>query len=151
MPKEMFQHVCTAVCNTDNYSVQKADCTGCMGIATEQKVCACIRILADGCSVDLLDDKYQLGSLTLLACFRKVTQAIITGLGPEYLRAPTVNDMRRILAENAHRGFPGLAGSIDCMLWKWDQCAAAWAGQFQNAKKGKGFQIEAACSHDLWF
>jgi hypothetical protein len=42
------------------------------------------------------------------------------------LRCPTMEDLQRILKENATRGFPGMIGSLDCMNWKWESCPKAF-------------------------
>nr|PNR61608.1 hypothetical protein PHYPA_000031 [Physcomitrium patens] len=70
-----------------------------------------------------------------------------TDFGPKYLCSPTKEDLKRILTENASRGFPGMIGSIDCYNWKWKNCPKAWHGSY----RGTSIVLEAAVSHDLWF
>ncbi|XP_058781834.1 uncharacterized protein LOC131656071 [Vicia villosa] len=68
-----------------------------------------------------------------------------------YLRAPTQDDLQRILHVSEMRGFPGMIGSIDCMHWEWKNCPKAWEGQFTRGDKGTTTVIlEAVASHDLW-
>lgn len=56
-----------------------------------------------------------------------------------------------VMAENACRGFPGMAGSIDCYQWKWKNCPNAWQGQF-NGAKGTSTVREAFANRDpsIW-
>ncbi|XP_058772325.1 uncharacterized protein LOC131646244 [Vicia villosa] len=68
-----------------------------------------------------------------------------------YLRAPTQDDLQRILHVSEMRGFPGMIGSIDCMHWEWKNCPKAWEGKFTRGDKGTTTVIlEAVASHDLW-
>ena len=67
------------------------------------------------------------------------------------LRAPTQDDLQRILHVSEMRGFPGMIGSIDCMHWEWKNYPKAWEGQFTRGDKGTTTIIlEAVASHDLW-
>uniref|UniRef100_A0A0D3AS79 DDE Tnp4 domain-containing protein n=1 Tax=Brassica oleracea var. oleracea TaxID=109376 RepID=A0A0D3AS79_BRAOL len=69
----------------------------------------------------------------------------------EYLRAPTQDDLQKILHVSEMRGFPGMIGSIDCMHWEWKNCPTVWEGQFTRGDKGTTTVIlEAVASHDLW-
>lgn len=81
---------------------------------TIQKVTVMLRILAYGSSADQLDEWIWLGESTINKCLKHFVRAIIKSFGVEYLRAPTVDDTGRILAQNAARGWPGCLGSIDC-------------------------------------
>jgi hypothetical protein len=58
--------------------------------------------------------------------------------------------LRRILAINAGRGFPGMVGSIDCMHWKWKRCPLAWAGRFKGKDKKPTVALEAIADAELW-
>ncbi|CAL1372270.1 unnamed protein product [Linum trigynum] len=82
-----------------------------------KKLTTSLRMLANGCSADSLDEAFEMGETTVLQCMRKFCNAIICLYGPEYLGAPNVEDLRRLLNHSHQRGFPGMIGSIDCMHW----------------------------------
>ena len=64
---------------------------------------------------------------------------------------PTEEDIKRLLSENAQRGFPGMLGPIDCMKWKWKNCPTAWRGAFQEGGSNKPTVVlEAIASYNLW-
>lgn len=149
LSKQLFHRVSDGVQAVDTYFVQRPDATGRMGAAMIQKVTAALRMLAYGSSADQLDEWIRLGESTILKCLRQFVRAVNNAFGPEYLRAPTAEDTKRILAENAARGWPGCMGSIDCWLWKWKNCPSAWAGQYTGSK-GTGCTAEMCCSADLW-
>ena len=149
MKRTLFLRVVDSVCAVDDYFIQKPDATGKLGATAIQKVTAATRMLAYGASADQLDEWIRLGESTILKCLKHFNAAIITSLGEEYLRAPTKEDMVRILKQNGERGFPGNLGSLDCWHWEWKNCPSACAGQYKG-HKGKGCVTEASCSHDLW-
>jgi len=82
---------------------------------------------------------------------RRFCKGIIRLYEQEYLRAPTQDDLQKILHVSEMRGFPGMIGSIDCMHWEWKNYPTAWEGQFTRGDKGTTTVIlEAIASHDLW-
>lgn len=89
---------------------------------------AAMRILCYGVPADLIDDHLAMGESKAIKCLRRFVKAIVGIFGEEYLRAPNAQDTERLLAMNKDRGFPGMLGSVDCMHWKWKNCAIAWHG-----------------------
>ena len=85
------------------------------GLSTHQKVTAALRVLAYGSSADSLDEYLQMAESTTNECVLQFCRTVIDVYGDRYLRAPTEDDARQLMAENATRGFPGMLGSIDCM------------------------------------
>nr|XP_024392372.1 uncharacterized protein LOC112290411 [Physcomitrium patens] len=61
-------------------------------------------------------------------CLQHFCAAVEAHFGPEYLRSPTEEDLKRILTKNTARGFPRMISSIDCYNWKWEKCPKAWHG-----------------------
>jgi hypothetical protein len=150
MSKETFFIVLEEVTKQDDYFTQKTDAAKRMGFSPIQKVTAALRMLAYGCSADQLDENLRIGESTALKCLRRFCKAVITGFGETYLRAPTQDDVDRLLKENAERGFPGMLDSLDCMHWGWKNCPTAWHGQFKGQKKTPTVILEAVASYDLW-
>ena len=74
------------------------------------------RILAYGIAADLIDEYCRLAKSTALENLRRFVRAVIEVFGGQYLRSPNAEDTARLLAIGEQRGFPGMLGSIDCML-----------------------------------
>ena len=55
------------------------------------------------------------------------------------------------MAVNAKCGFPGMAGLVDCMHIKWQNCPKAWAGKYKGKEGTPTIVLEAIVSQDLWF
>jgi len=74
-------------------------------------------------TLDAVDEYIKIGGATTLECLRRFCkgiirlyeQVIIRLYEQVYLRAPTQDDLQRILHVSEMRGFPGMIGSIDCM------------------------------------
>ena len=126
MSKPLFQRICSEVKANDDFFVQRNDATGFPGASSLQKFTAAIRMLAYGCSSDSLDEYLRMSETLIWKCFARFCLGVVQCFGEVYLRQPTEEDVRRQLAENKKRGFPGMFGSIDCMNWKWKNCPTAW-------------------------
>ena len=118
------------VTNYDEYFVQKRDAVGKLGLHPIQKVASAMQMLAYGRAADINDEYIQILESKNLECLNKFCNAIIQVYGKEFLRHPTTNDIKRLLAIGEARGFPGMLGSLDCMHWEWKNCPTAWAGQY---------------------
>jgi hypothetical protein len=57
----------------------------------------------------------QMAERKSICYLRQFVKVIIKCFGRPYLRAPIVEDRKRILEMNAARGFLEMLGSIDCM------------------------------------
>ena len=91
-----------------------------------------------------------MGESTALQCLSRFCDAVYKEFGATYMRRANEDDVRRILAINGARGFPGMLGSIDCMHWTCKNCPSAWKGQFQGRDKTPTLVLEAVASQDTW-
>jgi hypothetical protein len=85
------------------------------GLSALQKCVAVIRILAYDLPANVVDEYVCIGESTTRESLNHFCAAVITIFGQQYLRAPTSDDIARILQINEQRGWPGMLGSIDCM------------------------------------
>ncbi|KAM1073528.1 hypothetical protein ACFXTH_018595 [Malus domestica] len=95
------------------------------GLIPEQQITASLRMLAYGASADQVDEIARMGKTTVLESLIRFCSAIEALYTNEYLRTPTLRDMRRLLRKGEMRGFPGMIGSMDCMHWTWKNCPRA--------------------------
>lgn len=122
-----------------------------LGLSSLQKMIVAIKILTYGTAGDSVDDYLKVPESTALNILKAFCTAVIEIFSDKYLRNPTKEDMERILAENAGRGFPGMLGSLDCMHWKWKNYPTAWHGSHVNGKIGAPTLIlEAVATRNLW-
>jgi Plant transposon protein len=150
MSKEVFGRVLDGVTECDVYFRTRKDATGKPGISGLQKILGALRMLAYGVSSDMLDDCLRMSESTIAESFEHFCTAVISKFGDEYLRAPTNEDIERLLTVADNRGWPGMIGCIDCMHWMWDMCPVAWQGQFKGKDKKASVVLEAVASYDLW-
>ena len=125
MSRPLFLRILEKISAADDYSEQRRDATGLLGLSSLQKITAGLRLMAYGSSADSLDENLRMGESTILMCLERFTEGVISQFGEEYLRAPTARDIFRILRNSAERGFPGMLGSVDCMHWEWKNCPKA--------------------------
>ncbi|XP_073137011.1 uncharacterized protein [Henckelia pumila] len=64
---------------------------------------------------DAVDEYLRIGASIALECLKTFYRGMHEIFSEQYLRQPTSEDVARLNAENARRGFPGMLGSIDCM------------------------------------
>ena len=74
-----------------------------------------MRMLAYGVAADAVDEYIKIGGTTTLECLPRFSKGIIRLYEPVYMRAPTKEDLQKILNVREMRGFPGMIESIDCM------------------------------------
>jgi hypothetical protein len=92
-------------------------------------------MLAYGGAADINDEYFRIGESTSLESLNEFCNSVINLYSAEFLREPTVEDVKRLATMNSKRGFPGMLGSLDCMHWTWKNCPAAWKGQYQGKNK----------------
>ncbi|KAI7953618.1 hypothetical protein MJO28_006165 [Puccinia striiformis f. sp. tritici] len=148
--KELFLKIAAAVVDASPYFVQKADCTGKIGLSSFQKITSALRQLAYGCAMDATDEYCRTSESTARQTLRIFCNTINNLYANEYLRTPTANDLIRMLDVNNTRGFPGCIGSLDCMHWAWKNCPSALAGQYKGKEKRPTVVLEAVADQRLW-
>ncbi|XP_057440284.1 uncharacterized protein LOC130732191 [Lotus japonicus] len=117
MQKHVYLRIVADLSSSDNYFTQRVDAAKKEGISPLAKCTTAMRMLAYGVAAD---------------CLRRFCKGIIRLYEQEYMRAPTQEDLQRILQVSEMRGFPGMIGSIDCMHWEWKNCPKAWEGQLND-------------------
>ncbi|XP_020272553.1 uncharacterized protein LOC109847733 [Asparagus officinalis] len=136
MQKHVFLRIVGDLSSSDNYFTQRVDAANKEGISPLAKCTTAMQMLAYGVAADAVDEYIKIGGTTTMECLRRFCKGIIQLYEPVYLRAPTQEDLQRILQVSELRGFPGMIGSIDCMHWEWKNCPTAWEGQFTGGDKG---------------
>ena len=124
------------------------------GARPEARLLLPIKSLALGDPTHAFIDYFQMSRTMAAECCRQFDKAMIRVYKAEYLRQPTSDDMKAIVAlHHAKHGVKGMFGSLDCMHHPWKNCPKAWQGSHKNGKEKKmPTQIlEGLCDYNLWF
>ncbi|XP_073033135.1 uncharacterized protein [Primulina eburnea] len=98
MSRHLFLHIVDGVKNHDSYFIQRSDGLGRLGLSTNQKATAAIRMLAYAMAADATDEYIKIGESTAIECLQRFCRAVVEVFGAQYLRAPTANDVCSTLA-----------------------------------------------------
>lgn len=150
MSRRLFCRIAKTLGENDPYFTQRRDCTSKLGISPYQKCAAALRQLAYGTSADAQDEYLRIAESTAIETLKRFCMGVIQAFKSRYQRRPTPEDVERILEVNAHRGFPGMLGSLDCMHWEWKNCPKAWKGAYTGKEGTPSLVLEVVATQDLW-
>ncbi|KAL9672851.1 hypothetical protein QQ045_029104 [Rhodiola kirilowii] len=97
MRKHVFLRIVGDLSSIDNYFTQRVDAANKEGISPLAKCTTAMRMLAYGMAADAVDEYIKIGGTTALECLRRFCKGIIQLYEQVYLRAPTQDDLQRIL------------------------------------------------------
>ncbi len=92
--------------------------------------------------MDSAVDRTGLAESTLNACFKIVCKCIMEQFSSEYLRLPTLNEIRQIEARYCCLGFPGAKVGVDCANIDWAMCPIADHGRYIGTDKKPALRME---------
>ncbi|XP_040254375.1 uncharacterized protein [Aegilops tauschii subsp. strangulata] len=141
--RHVFNYIREGVVRYDKYFECKEDALGKIGFSYYHNA-----LQLSGC-LHLIDEYIRMSHSTCLDSMYKFCKAMIAMFVPEHLREPNAEDIARLLAMNAIRGFPGMLGSIGCMHWEWKNCPSSWQGQYRGHVKACTIILEVVASQDL--
>ena len=107
-------------------------------------------MIAYGVPVDYADEYLRIGEDSTIEFVHRFAKVIVRVFDPKYFRAPNEDDIKKLMAANERRGWPGMLGSIDCMHWTWKNCPKAWQGMYSGKSRDATIVLEAVASEDLW-
>ncbi|XP_073152170.1 uncharacterized protein [Henckelia pumila] len=122
MRRSLFLRIVEALQMNVSYFIQQRDATGMFGLSSLQKVMAAVPLLVYDVAGDVVDEYLRIGASTALECLKIFCRAVYDIFSEQYLRQLTREDVARLTAENARRGFLGMLGSIEFAskdLWIW--------------------------------
>jgi len=112
MQKHVFLRIVRDLSSSDNYFTQRVNAANKEGISPLAKCTTAMRMLASGVAADSVDEYIKIGSSTTLECLRRFCKGIIRLYEQVYQRAPTQDDLQRILHVSEKQGFPGISGVL---------------------------------------
>lgn len=149
MSSLLFERIRLDLEEYDSYFVTKIDALGVVGLSSHQKITAAFRMLMYGIAADTTDEYLRISETTALQSLKKTCTAILAVYGDEYLRSPTVEELKNYMEINEKRGFPGMFGSLDCTHWNWKNCPMGYAGAYQDRGGNCSIILEAIATQDL--
>ncbi|KAL9661783.1 hypothetical protein QQ045_026611 [Rhodiola kirilowii] len=105
MSSNLFNRIMTKLYNHDDYWHQRRDAAGVLGLLTEQKMTAAIRMLAYGSCADQCAELTRMGESTTLECLKKWCAQVVEHYKDRYLRSLNAADLSRLLQRAEQRGF----------------------------------------------
>ena len=150
LSRPLFLQILHTLQQHNDYFLQRRNAANTVGLSGEQKMTAALRMLANGMSVDSLDEYVRIGETTTIECVKRFCQGVVEIFGPEYLRSPNVADISRLLRKANQRGFPGILGTLDCMHCAWKNCPVAYHGMYTSHVHQPTIVLEAVASYNLW-
>lgn len=150
MSRRLFSRILKGVQDNERFFVTSTDAAGRRRVSGLQKAMAALKQMTTVCSADECETYPRVSESTANVALKLFSKAIVQTFGEEYLRSPTEEDAKRLLAENEERGFPGMLGSLGCTHWLWVNCPVAFLGQYKGKEKKPTVVLEAVASQDLW-
>jgi hypothetical protein len=97
MQKHVFLRIVGDLSSSDDYFTQRVNAANKEGISPLAKCTTTMRMLAYGVAADAVDEYIKIGGTTTLECLCRFCKGIIRLYEQVYLRAPTQDDLQRIL------------------------------------------------------
>ncbi len=135
MRRKLFLKIMEVIIVYDSYFLQKKDATRLLELSSIQKCTSTIKMLAYGVETYYTNEYCTSSESNALERLKRFVKAIRTCLESNYLKQPTLANVKKQMKINKERGFPCMFASIDCMHWSWKYCPMAWHGQFQDKEK----------------
>ncbi|XP_026378714.1 uncharacterized protein LOC113273168 [Papaver somniferum] len=107
--------------------------------------------LANGVAADILNDYTQMVAEKIYMYIKNFMDALLRVFNDRYMRQPTTEDTKSLLAHNEARGFLGMLGSLDCTHWEWRLCPTEEAVPHEGHIKKPNLVLQAVASYDRWF
>jgi len=133
----------------DFYFVQKRDVIGLLGLSSIHKCTIAIRMLAYDAIAHYVNKDCRLNESIALECLKRFVKAIQACFESNYLKQPTLVDVKKQKKINKKRRFPSMFASIDYMHSSWTICPLTWQGQFQDKNKTIGIILETIVNQSL--
>nr|GEW71626.1 hypothetical protein [Tanacetum cinerariifolium] len=142
MARPLFNKIVTAVIDHDPFFHNNIDCTGKEGISGLVKCTSSIRQLAYGVHAEFLDEYTQISERSSRLALDHFCQSVMQIYGPEYLRKPTVTDVKKLYLHHEEKHeFPGMLGSLDCTDWECNINVLYQSPLFNDLKTGRAPKI----------
>lgn len=97
-----------------------------------------------------MDEYVRLSKSTIHEATKRLVSLILHTFEGIHLRAPTHEDMQRIMAHNTQRGLPGCIGSLDGSHWAWTYCPTAHAVMYKGRHRTPNNVLETIWDEDPW-
>ncbi|KAG7369994.1 plant transposon protein [Nitzschia inconspicua] len=153
LPSDRFERLRTDVMNANiPFYTTTRTISGKSVASLEARLLLPLKAYAYGVPPHCFADYFQMSFNFTSECCKHFDLTIFTVYKEEYLRLPTAEDLKSIVAlHKAKHKVDGMLGSLDCTHTYWHKCPVAWKGQYQGRNSAPSLVLEAACDHNLYF
>ncbi len=115
MCRNLFLKIMEAIVVHDFYFVQKRNVTRLLGLSSIHKCTSTIKMLAYDVAADYINKYCRLNESIALECLKRFVKTIRTCFESNYLKQPTLVDVKKQTKINKKRRFLDMFASIDFM------------------------------------
>jgi len=150
--RQRFEIIFQALSAKYSFFRESVDACGVRGACPAGKMLIALKTLAFGVSPESYRDYYQMSPTLARLCYDSFTAGIKRIYESEYLRFPSVSDLKKILRlHESFHGCKGMMGSLDVMHVNWDQCKMVLHGQFQGRDGNRTVALEAISDYNMYY
>ena len=153
LSKERFQVLMEDVqASGITFYKKRGNLVDCDQSSLEAQLLLPIKCLAYGVPAHTFMDYFQMSREYARECCRQFDMAIKRIYAQEYLRLPSVADVKSIVKlHRAVHKVDGLIGSLDCSHTMWKNCPKAWAGSYTGKPGSPSILLEAVVDYHMFF
>ena len=147
VPFAVFEEICQSMEEEGFYSQGRCR-NGWPRVPLELLVLGSLRVLAAGCSFDMVEEWTNVSFVTHRNFFNNVFTKWGKGLAKTLIRFPANEaEMRHVVGLFERVGHPGCVGSVDCVHIVWDKCPAGFLSACKGKEKLPTLAFEVVVSH----
>ena len=151
--RSMVDYIIGHIAREDPFWTQTIDSAFQLSIHPHVKFLAAQKLLCYGISFSAFQDYFQMGESTARLCVSRLARGIVEcpEIADIYLRNMSKSDARRVakMHRDVH-GISGMVGSLDVTKLPWENCPAAWKGQYKGKEGIPTFGLEAVADYNIW-
>jgi hypothetical protein len=147
-----YDEIHNYLCGVQSFFKDGHQVTNPQKISADGKILMALKYLANGCSINALQDYFQMGESTAMKCVKIfIKEMCNSSFWKKYFNVMTPADANRVeeYRREVH-GVHGMIGSLDCSHFVWGNCPVAHHRQFQGKEGKPTLVVEAMADHTFY-